>query len=122
MLTPERLLRFAVAFSLLFPAIHAWFDPYAWIGYFPPLILTAVGSFDIILLHVFGALEIILALWILFGKNIFLPSVATAVILLAIVALNPIQFFILFRDISIVFAAIALAMLQRENIARPTEV
>ena len=102
---PHLLLRLAVAFSFSYPPIAALIEPDSWIGYFPAFIPASVT-----LLHVFGAIELILALWIVFGKRIAIPSVLAALILLAIVVLNGAQFDILFRDISIALAAIALAL------------
>lgn len=105
------LLRLSVAFSFIYPAVSAIWDPYSWIGYFPSFMLSATGANSFLLLHAFGAVETLLALWILFGKRVFIPSLIAAVMLLAIVAFNLPQFPILFRDISIALAALALAAL-----------
>lgn len=102
---PQLLLRLAVAFSFAYPPIAALFEPDSWIGYFPAFIPASLT-----LLHVFGALEIAIALWIVFGKRIHIPSILAALILGAIVVLNGAQFDILFRDISIAMAALALAL------------
>lgn len=110
---PQLLLRLAIAFSFAYPAIAAYFDPDAWIGYFPAFIPSSI-----LLLHVFGAVEIVIALWIVFGRRVVIPCVAAAIILLAIVAFNLNQFDILFRDVSIALAALALAFVQ---LRRPQE-
>jgi len=102
----ELLLRLAVAFSFVYPPIAAVADPDSWIGYFPAFIPASIE-----LLHVFGALEIALALWIVFGRRIFIPSALAALLLLAIVVVNGAQFDVLFRDVSIALAALALAWL-----------
>ena len=103
-------LRIAVAFALLYPAVSAWFTPDSWIGYFPPFATSIVPIDGIVLLHLFGALEIALALWILSGVKIFWPSLATAALLFLIVGFNLSQMDILFRDLPIALAAIALAL------------
>lgn len=105
------LLRIGVAFAFLFPAVSAVFDPYSWIGFFPPFILAYVPTEEsqLILLHVFGASEVVIALWLLSGWRIFVPSILAAAYLLAIVCLNTPQFLITFRDLSIMFMALALA-------------
>ena len=69
---------------------------------------------DVLLLHLFGIFEIVLAFWILSGKNIFYPSVLAAIILLAIVLFNFGELDVLFRDISILATAVALVILHRE--------
>ena len=106
---PELLLRVAVAFSFLYPPLSALGDPYSWIGYFPGFVMSLVGGNGMLLLHAFGVVEVLLALWILFGKNIFIPSLLAGIALLAIVLLNGPQFLVLFRDVSIALAAFALA-------------
>lgn len=111
---PELLLRSAVAFSFLYPPIAALSDPDSWTGYFPGFVLS-LGIDALTLLHVFGAIEGVIALWILFGKKVFVPSVVAAVLLMAIVVFNGIQFPILFRDVSIALAALALAFMYRNG-------
>lgn len=115
----EACLRIALAFAFLYPALDALLDPTSWLGYFPSF---ATGLFhiisiplkwsDMVLLHGFGLLEVALALWVLIGTRVKVPATLMAIILLAIVALNlnPSDFSVLFRDISIAFAAIALAL------------
>ncbi len=112
---PELLLRVGLAISFLYPAFHALIDPYAWIGYFPAAILDAAGDRSLVLLHAWGALEAVLAFWVLFGKRVFVPSVVIALALFAVVIANPAQFPILFRDITIALGAIALAWMHRPH-------
>ena len=66
---------------------------------------------DEVLLHAFGIVEVILALWILSGRRIFWPSVATTLMLLGIVAFNPTNFQVLFRDLAIAAMPISLAVI-----------
>lgn len=103
------ILRAGVAFAFLYPPIDALLDPYSWVGYLPHFVRGFVP--DLVLLHGFGVLEVIIALWILSGKKIFLPSLAAAAILVAIVFLNLQDFQIIFRDVSIAAAALALAVM-----------
>src|SRR3989344_7260334 len=93
---PELLLRLAVAFSFAYPPIAALVDPDSWLGYFPAFVPSSI-----VLLHVFGAFEILIALWILFGKRVWIPSAIAALVLILIVAFNANQFDVLFRDASI---------------------
>lgn len=106
----ELLLRGALAFSFLYPAIHALFDPYAWIGYFPGFLISFAGSHGELMLHAWGVVEVVLALLVLFGRRIFVPSVLMALALAAVIAFNPSQFPILFRDVSIALIAVVLAL------------
>lgn len=113
----DLLLRGAVAFAFLYPPINAWSDPNAWIGYFPAFTQGLLP--DATLLHVFGVVEIVLALWILSGWKIFFPSLIAAAMLIGIVVFNLSEFQVLFRDVSIALAALALAFMHkpRSNVA-----
>jgi len=103
------ILRVGVAFAFLYPAIAAYFDPFSWIGYFPVFIRDIFPN-EMLLLHLFGLSEIIIALWILVGKKILIPSALAALYLFLIVAFNWGQLDVLFRDIPILLMAIALAV------------
>ncbi len=102
-------LRVGVAFAFLYPPVAAVFNPNDWIGYFPSFMHGIVP--DMVLLHGFGVLEVVIALWILWGENIFWPSIAAAAILLAIVFFHLNHFVVIFRDLSIAAAALSLALM-----------
>jgi len=104
------LLRIGVAFSFIYPAAAAYFDPLSWIGFFPSSLLDLAQKYDILMLHFFGATEIAIALWILIGKRIFIPSALASLYLLAIILFNLPLMDIIFRDISILLMTIALAI------------
>lgn len=104
----ELVLRIGLAFAFLYPPINAIFDPNAWIGYFPSFTRGYVD--DLVLLHVFGAIEVIIAVWILSGKKIFLPSAAACLMLLAIVTMDYTEFQVVFRDLSIAAIGLYLAI------------
>ncbi|MES2668728.1 MAG: hypothetical protein V4644_03515 [Patescibacteria group bacterium] len=110
---PELLLRIALALSFVYPALAALLDPYSWIGYFPSAVVSLAGGNDMLLLHAWGAFEVLLSAWVLFGKRIFVPSVVMTVALVLVVVANPAQFPILFRDLSIALAGGALAWMHR---------
>lgn len=114
---PELLLRLALASSFSYPAVSALFDPDAWIGYFPGFLLTLAGGNTELLLHVWGAIEVLLALWVLFGTRVYIPSVIMTIALFAVVLANLGQFPILFRDVPIALAALSLALLEKRKYA-----
>lgn len=103
------LLRTGAAFAFLYPPLAAVFDPVSWFSYFPHFI-RALPIDSLVLLHGFGAVEIVLALWVLSGWKIRVPAFLMTVILLAIVASNPAQMDIVFRDLSIAAVTLALAL------------
>ncbi len=107
------LLRIAIAFAFIFPAYSAIGNPDEWLGYFPPFVLSmaqGIGISDIVLLHTFGIFEVIIALWVLWGKKGYIPAALAAVVLGLIVILDFNQFSVLFRDASIALASAALAL------------
>ncbi len=111
--TANLVLRIGVAFILLYPPYAALGDSVSWLGYFPPFVLAlahGLGVPDLVLLHSFGVFEVVLALWILSGWRIFVPSLIAAALLLAIVAFGYNDFAVLFRDLGLAAAALSLAV------------
>ena len=109
----EYALRAGVALAFLYPPLNALVDPYAWVGYFPSFLRGFVDDFT--LLHTFGVVEILLALWILSGWRIFWPSVAATTMLLGIVIFNLPNFQVVFRDISIAAMSFSLAVISLKH-------
>lgn len=105
---PNLLLRIGVAFAFFYPPFDALSNPDSWIGYFPKFIHGIAP--DAVLLHGFGLIEVIIALWILSGKKIFWPSLTAALLITTIVLFNLNNFEVLFRDLSISAMALALAV------------
>lgn len=112
------ILRVSLALAFIYPAINAILDPASWIGYFPSFMRGIVP--DQILLHSFGALEVLLALWVLSGWKIRFPASVTLLMLLGIVMFNLNQFQVVFRDLSI--AGMALALIYMHSSAKPLKI
>lgn len=102
-------LRLGLAFAFLYPPYAALSDPLSWEGYFPPFVHTLPVS-PLVLLHAFGVVEVVIALWVLSGWKIRLPALAAAALLLAIVGFDINDFEILFRDLALSSIALALAL------------
>ena len=112
--TVEMLLRIGVAFAFVYPAVAAFFEPLSWIGFFPVFLRDIVPN-DTLLLYAFGITEIVIALWILIGKRIFIPSSIAGVYLAGIIIFNLSLFDIIFRDLPILLMAVALAVLHYQD-------
>jgi uncharacterized membrane protein YphA (DoxX/SURF4 family) len=107
-------LRLGTAFAFLYPPVMAVFDPVSWFAYFPQFI-QSLPLDHTLLLHGFGFIEVIIALWILSGKNIRLPAIVASLMLLAIVVFNVSQLDVVFRDIAIAAMTLALALWPQVN-------
>lgn len=101
------LLRVGVAFAFLYPPIDAFFSPASWIGFFPHFARGYAP--DATLLFAWDALEIVIALWILSGWRIFIPSALATVLLALIVLFNLPLMEVVFRDVSIALMSATLA-------------
>lgn len=84
-----------------------------WVGYLPPIAAKILPARAI--LSVFSAYEIILAFWLLSNKKVFCAACLSALTLLAIIIPNLGVFSVVFRDVAILFSALALAVLSRKN-------
>ncbi len=103
------LLRIGVAFAFIYPAIAAYFNPLAWIGFFPLFVRDFFPS-DTILLGMFGLSEILIGMWLLAGKKIFIPSAIATLYLFGIIVFNWALMDIIFRDIPILLTTLALTI------------
>lgn len=110
--TSNLLLRLALSFAFLYPAYGFWTNSNDWIGYIPAFVKN-VGLAQDVLLMLIAGFHLVLALWILSGWRTFLPSLVAALFLLSVVYFNFNQLDILFRDISLALAALALAFSNR---------
>jgi uncharacterized membrane protein YphA (DoxX/SURF4 family) len=107
------LLRIAAAITFIYPPVDAYFTPNAWISYFPSFVLnlaTAHSISNVVLLSVWGIVEVIIGLWILSGRHIFWPSLVATLLLVAIVLFNIPLMEILFRDVALALVTLTLTI------------
>src|SRR3989344_8664042 len=102
------LLRLGLAFSFIYAAVAAWFRPEDWVGWFPPFI-QALAPQNVLLMG-WGIVQIILGLWILSGKKIFIPTLLGALSMAGIAYFNLGSLDIVFRDITIGLVLLSLAI------------
>jgi len=111
------LLRVGVAFSFLYAAVQSFRDPTSWIGFFPvfaqDLAEKTIGLEQ--MLAVFSIVEIAVAIWLLSGWRGLQGGLVAAAMLGGIVATNLGAFDIVFRDVPIVFGALAYAVLSHRR-------
>ena len=111
----ERVLRVGVAFSFIYPPISAFFNPYAWIGYFPQFMTNQTAISSLTLLHIFGIIELCIGISILCGKKVSIPSLIASLFLFLIIVFNLSQIDVLFRDIPILLMALLLYSIERKK-------
>lgn len=110
-------LRIGIAFSFLYAAIQSFRDPQSWIGFFPVWVQDiaeqSIGLENMLVL--FSVVEIVVALWVLSGWRGFWSGLVSAAMVGGIVVTNLGAFDIVFRDVSIMFAALAYAFFSRRG-------
>jgi uncharacterized membrane protein YphA (DoxX/SURF4 family) len=106
-------LRIGLATVFGFAAFEALSAPDVFLTYIPDFITQLIETEKF--LPIFGAAEIVLALWLLSGFKTRYAAVVSFFLMAAIVGFNTDYFNILFRNIAIGFAALALALLEEVN-------
>ena len=102
------LLRIGLATVFLFAAISSFLSPSDWIGYLPKFARDIVSAN--ILLPIFSIGEVVLAAWLLSGVYVRFAALVCVAMLGGIVLANFSLLPISFRDIGLLFAALALAV------------
>lgn len=106
------LLRLGIAFTFFYAAIFSFLNPNDWVGFFPIFLRELFGAQ---LLNIFSFYELILGFWLLSGKYGFAASLISAATIAGIVVFNLGALDIVFRDVGLFFAALALAVLNRNT-------
>ena len=103
------LLRSGLSLAFLYAASAAFLDPQSWIGFLPRP-MRAILPADMLLVA-FSIYEIGLSLWLLSNHKTFAAALVAAATLLAITLANIYSLDIVFRDVALLFMALALAAL-----------
>lgn len=109
-------LRVGLALVFLYAAIASFLNPGAWGAYIPSWIgvIVPISLF----LTLFSLYEIVLALWLLSGKYTFYAAMLAGATLLGIIFPNMGDLDVIFRDVAIFFAAVALGLLTHHSSQR----
>ena len=103
-------LRLGIAIPFLYAALAAFLDPNSWIGFLPPWIGFILPA--TVALNLFSVYEIALSLWLLSGKKALYSAILSAVTLGAITLFNVGALDIVFRDVGLLLAAVALIFVE----------
>lgn len=107
---PSLLLRMGLAFVFLFAGIASLQQPLEWEGYVPHVVSSMLGITNGLRVIAIG--EIILGMWLLTGKYAKYAAAVSALMFAGIILVNLNQLLITFRDIGLLFAALALYFLE----------
>ena len=114
---PSLFLRLGLATVFIYAAISSTLSPNEWIGYLPSILTDHFSPTA--LLKVFSVYELFLAVWLLSGVYVRYGALLCAATLAGIVASNFSLFAISFRDIGLIFAALALAFMGEPSKKQP---
>jgi hypothetical protein len=107
------LLRLGLAMVFLYAAAGSLLHPQEWIGYLPPFLLKMEALNSAVLLKIFAVYEILLAVWLISNRYIRYVGLLCAATLLGIILAQPSALIVTFRDIGLIFMALAIAALEK---------
>lgn len=102
-------LRVGLGVVLLYAATSSFLNPLSWAGFFPLWLRNIISETSF--LYTFSVYEIILALWLFSSWKAFHAALLSALTMLAIIISNLGSLDIIFRDVGLLFMAVALAIL-----------
>ena len=106
------LLRAGLAFVFGYAAFGSLFYPNDWLGYLPSFLLDLSFAKGILFMIAVG--ELLLVIWLLSGRYVRYAALLSAIMFVGIILAQPSVFIVTFRDIGLLFMALALAALKRE--------
>ena len=108
-----RILSFGLAFVFLYAGAAALAQPLEWIGYFP----SFIGQFIALTVAIkfVAVYEIVLGVWLVLGVFRKVAAALAALTLLGILVANLSDFIITFRDVGLIFAALALFFMPEKS-------
>ena len=106
-------LRIGLAFSFIYVAVSILLHPLFWVGFIPSFADIIFPATTLIYAH--AILDAVLGIWLLTNKKIFYASVLSAANVFLITIFNFGAMDIVFRDVTIFFSAVALAILTKNS-------
>jgi len=111
--TPSLLLRIGIAFSFFYVGVSSLFNPNLWSAFVPSFVLNFI-PINVFMIGI-TLMHFILVVWLLSGYFVEYASLIAIFFLSSIVLLDFNAFSIVFRDVSIIFACLALIVLTVKN-------
>lgn len=107
------LLRLGLATVFLYASISSLLSPNDWIGYLPHVLTVFLPAK--IMLTAFSFIELLLAAWLLSGVYVRWAALLSALLFGGIIISNVTLLPISFRDIGLLFAALALLVMKDDS-------
>ncbi len=107
------ILRIGLAIPFMYAAIAAFLHPSDWVIFFPNILRNNIK--DTTLLTWWGLFEIVLSVWLVSGKRIFIPSIVATLTLASIIVINLGSSDLIFQDIPALAAALSLSIIHFPN-------
>lgn len=104
-------LRMGLAAVFLYAAIASFMDPDTWATFLPSFMGDMMPLRTV--LFAFSVYELVLAALLLLDKYVFSVAVLSALTMIGILVTNAAGMDVLFRDVAIMFMALALAALKK---------
>lgn len=102
-------LRTGLAIVFLYAGIAALLNPAVWIGFIPIWVRNIIPGNIFLPMH--AVLDIIIGMWMIAGKKLLYVSIIASLSLFLIIIFNTTALDIIFRDIALLFSAVALMIL-----------
>ncbi|MEK7212123.1 MAG: hypothetical protein AAB686_00405 [Patescibacteria group bacterium] len=110
------LLRVGLAFVFIYAAVASLTAPENWIGYIPIFVKNILGTYQFLFLKLFSVGEIILALWLLWGRYVKYAAIISFLLLAGMILFNLAVLDVVFRDVGLALTALALFVLSRSEV------
>lgn len=103
------LLRIGLASVFLYASAAATISPNDWVGFIPPFLQTILPAATFLM--IFSLFQVVLAVWLLIDRYTRYAAILTGLTIAGIMMVNLGSLDVTFRDIGLIFAAAALAVL-----------
>lgn len=107
------ILRWGLAFVFFYAAIASLVNPSDWAAYVPSFVSAILPTS--LFLSAFSIYELVLAVFLFWGKKLWWSSLFAMITLAGIVVINFQVIDVVFRDIGLAFSALALFQMARHN-------
>lgn len=106
-------LRLGLAFVFAYAGIAMLLEPENWIGYVPLFVKNILGAQTELFLYLHAAFEIVLAVWLLWGRWLKWAALVAFLDLAAITVFNLSLLDVVFRDVGLALAALGLYLIAK---------